>query len=144
MADLVVANSSTGTMGTKALKRSRFEKAEVAYGKIPAAAYAIGTDSLVFNLPAKELIHARFFFGANGVSDALVAETDANVEALEVFHGANLASAISWNVGTSTEADINYVIHYIKGTGKPAPGFSPDTDETYAHGVRIKLTPTAS
>lgn len=103
MATVQVKNSSTGTMGTSAAKRTRYEKMETAYGKIPAAAYAVG-DTLSFDdLPMKELVHARF---------------TGNGEVLEVFHGASLASALAFDVSnTAATADISYVIHYKKGTG---------------------------
>lgn len=151
MAAKVVANSATGTMGTKALKKSRFEKMETAYGRIPAAAYVVGTDTIVINLPAKELIHAKFLFGAtSGQTDPTVANTATHAEALELFHGADLSGNVTWNLGAgAVAADINYVIHYIRGTGAYAPGYDL-ADETVeaaqkrAHGIRISLAPTAA
>lgn len=140
MATKVVANSQTGTMGNKALKRSRFEKMETAYGRIPAAAYTIG-DTLNFNLPAKELIHAKFVFGTSlaGKVDPQTPNTATHAEALELLHGASLSSAIVWNCGAGAVAeDINYVIHYIRGTGKQGLGGS-----AAQQGIQIKLTPSA-
>ena len=145
MANKNVANSTTGTMGIKAYKRSRYEKMETAYGKIPAAAYDIDTDSLVFNLPAKELIYFRAVFSANGKADAAAAAGSANVEAIEVFCGADLSSALGWVVSTSTEADINWVAHYIKGSGKAHPGLANASSEVAGEqGVRLVITPTSS
>ena len=48
-----------GQLGTKGAKRSRYEKSEIAYGRIPATAYAKG-DTLVFDqIPMKDIINAR-------------------------------------------------------------------------------------
>lgn len=103
MASVPVKNSVTGTMGSKAAKRSRYEKSEFAYGKIPAAAYAVG-DTLVFNdPPMRELIKA---------------ELSANGETLAVYHGADLSSAVAFDIiNDAATADISYVIQYIRGTG---------------------------
>lgn len=125
MATKQVKNSVTGTMGTKAAKRSRYEKSEVAYGKIPAAAYAVG-DTLSFDdIPLKELIHARFV---------------GNSEVLEIFHGADISSAIAFDVSNSAAAaDISYVITYIRGTGKVKTSANEAGD-----GELIKLTIASS
>lgn len=104
MANVSVKNSATGTMGNKAAKRSRFEKAEVAFGKIPAAAYTVG-DTLVFNQPPMRSL--------------IKAELVSNGETLQVFHGADLSSAVAFDiVADGITADISYVITYIRGTGK--------------------------
>lgn len=104
MANVPVKNSLTGTMGNKAAKRSRFEKLEVAYGLIPSTAFAVG-DTLIFNdPPMRELIKA---------------ELTANGEKLEVFHGADLSSAVAFDIlNDGSTAAISYVLHYIRGTGK--------------------------
>lgn len=109
MATVNVKNSTTGDMGLKAAKRSRYEKAEVAYGKIPADAYEVA-DVLAFTgIPMKELIHARF-----------VASTG---ETLELFTGADISSEIEFDVvNDSASADIGYVVTYIRGTGKVLVG----------------------
>jgi len=101
MANKNVTNSATGTMGIKAALRARYERSEVAYGKIPAAAYTLG-DTLVFSaIPMKELIHARFV-GASA--------------ALELFNSTDLTNAIAFDLANAgAKADINYVIHYRKG-----------------------------
>ena len=104
MPTIQVKNSSTGAMGTSAAKRSRYEKEETAFGLIPAAAYAIG-DTLTFdNFPMKSLIHAEFVAGTTS---------------LEIFHGADLSSPITWDIlqTNGVTADINYVVTYIRGTG---------------------------
>lgn len=108
MADISVRNDTTGAMGGVAAKRSRYEKAEVAYGKIPAAAYDAG-DTLVFNdIPMKELIHARII---------------GNNVALEVFHGADLSDPLDLDVlNDGDPADISYVVTYIRGTGSVNSG----------------------
>ena len=108
MATVYVKNSVTGTMGTQAAKRSRFEKSEIAYGKIPSAAYEVG-DTLSFDdIPMKELIHA---------------ELVSNGETKKIFHGTSLADAITFDISNSAAtADISYVITYIRGTGKVKVG----------------------
>lgn len=104
MANVQIKNSITNTL---AAKRSRYEKAEVAFGKILAASWEDG-DTLVFDqIPMKELIHARLVSSAGSTTE------------LELFHGADLSSAIAWNISNSnTTTDISYVISYIRGTGK--------------------------
>lgn len=122
MSTVQVKNSLTNT---KAAKRTRYEKLEVAYGKIPAAAYAVG-DTLSFDhSPVKSLVHAKF---------------TANGHALEVFHGADLSSALAFDIlNSSSTSDISYVISYIKGTGhvNAAGTFAGD-------GERIQLTIASS
>lgn len=104
MPTVTVTNSTTGSMGTLAAKRSRYEKLEVGYGKIPSAAYAVG-DTLSFDaFPMKGLVYAKFV---------------SNGEVLEVFAGADLSSPLDFDISNSSStADISYVISYIKGTGK--------------------------
>jgi len=104
MAEKIVKNSATGTMGTKAFKRSRYEKMETAYGIVPAAAYTINTDTLVFNLPAKELVYAKFVYAGDGTS-------------LELFTGSDLSTSTEFVLPSPTEEDIHYVIHYLRGHG---------------------------
>jgi hypothetical protein len=119
MAEKIVKNSpapAAGTMGNKAFKRSRYEKMETAYGYIPADVYTINSDTLVFNLPAKELIHAKFVF-AGGANPSY-----------ELFTGSTINSPVSFDVGTTTEAVIHYVIHYLRGHGTA--------------NLQIKLNPT--
>lgn len=141
MATLVVANSSTGTMGNKAYKRGRYEKAETAYGYIPAAAYNIN-DILTFNIPAKELIFAKFLF--NGVSNDITS-TGTSAEALEIFSGATVTNgvlAVTWNVGAAATAQpISYKIEYIRGTGRSHPGLAVAAGEVAGEsGIQIKIT----
>lgn len=122
MATKQVKNSSTGAMGTSAAKRARYEKSEISYGKIPAAAFAIG-DTLSFDhIPMKELIHGIFEAGSTS---------------LEVFHGADLSSAIVWDLAQTNgvTADIDYKVTYIRGTGKVK-----DSTATAGEGDLIKLT----
>jgi hypothetical protein len=123
MANVQIKNSITNTI---AAKRSRYEKAEVAFGKIPAAAWADG-DTLVFDqIPMRSLIHAKFVSSA-GTTDEL-----------EIFHGADLSSAIAWNISnTNTTTDISYVISYIRGTGKVQ-----DATAQAGEGALLKLTVT--
>jgi hypothetical protein len=116
MANVSVKNSTTGSMGTGAAKRSRFEKSEVAYGKIPAAAYA-STNTLIFDqIPSKEIIYGRLVTSEG--------------HTLEVFNGTDLSSALAWtynsSVGTNV-LDIHYVVTYIRGTGKPHTGLANAT-----------------
>ena len=104
MATPSVKNSQTGAMGTQAAKRTRYEKMETAFGQIPAEAFDIG-DTLSFdNFPMKELIHAKFKAGTTE---------------LEIFSGADLTSAVRWDLAQDDglTADIDYVVEYIRGTG---------------------------
>lgn len=107
MADKSVKNSATGTMGTDAAKRTRYEKMETAYGKIPLASYVTG-DVLVFDqIPAKEIVYGRFVTSEGG--------------SLEVFNKTDFSSTVAWSFASATGTnplDIHYVIHYKKGTGK--------------------------
>jgi len=127
-ANVNVKNSATGAMSTKAAKRSRFEKSEIAYGTIPAGAYAVG-DTLVFaNIPSKEIIHARFVAGTG--------------KSLELFCGANLSTPVAWNVanGGATSA-ISYVVTYIRGTGNGHYGLANAATESAGEkGVEIRIT----
>lgn len=104
MSDITVKNSVTGDMGPIAAKRARYEKSEIAYGKIPAAAFAEG-DTLIFEgIPMKHLIYARF---------------TANGETLELYTGADLSSAVEFDiVNDGSSADLSYYVVYIRGTGK--------------------------
>ena len=125
MPNIEVKNSSTGTMGTKASKRTRYEKMETGYGKIPAAAYAVG-DTLFFSgFPSKELVYARFV---------------SNGESLDIFHGADLSSAVDFDIiNDGDPADISYVFHYKKGTGN----VKTSADET-GDGILLRLTIASS
>lgn len=134
MATPEVKNSSTGSMGVDAAKRSRYEKSEVAYGKIPAAAYASG-DTLYFSqLPAKEIIHGRLVTSEGHV--------------LEIFNKSDYSSAIAWTYDSATSAtvlDIHYVITYIRGVGKPHVGLANSSAEVDGEqGVALKVTVTVS
>lgn len=124
MGNVNVKNSSTGSMGTRAAKRTRYEKMEVAYGKIPATAWAVG-DTLIFDqIPMLDLVHARFVASAGDTPE------------LELFHGADLSSDIDWDINAAPTdaagATISYVISYIRGTGRVAS----NTDQ----GKLLKLT----
>ena len=132
MATLQVKNSATGTMGIKAAKRSRFEKSETSYGKIPAAAYQVG-DTLSFNhIPMKELIHARF---------VALADNNSNTPAvLELFTGDDLSNALAFDlINDGDTADISYFVTYIRGTGKVK-----DNVTTAGEGKLIKITVSSS
>ena len=128
MATVNVANSSTGALGTIAAKRTRYEKMETAYGKIPAAAWAVG-DTLVFDqIPMLALVNAKFV------------ASDGTTPELELFHGQSLTDAIAWDITAGAvggaAATISYVVEYIRGTGKVAS----NTDQ----GKVIKLTVASS
>jgi len=134
MANKSVKNSTTGTMGVDAAKRSRFEKSEIAYGKIPAAAYVSG-DTLQFTqIPAKEIIHGRI---VNSEGDAL-----------EIFNKTDFSSAIAFAYDSNTAAnvlDLHYVITYIRGTGKPHPGLANGVGEVDGEqGQFLQVTVTVS
>lgn len=134
MATLAVKNSTTGSMGVDAAKRSRFERSEIAFGKIPAAAYASG-DTLFFNqIPSKEIIHGRLVTSEGHV--------------LEIFNKTDFSSAVAWSYDSATSAtvlDIHYVITYIRGTGKPHPGLANSSAEVNGEqGVALKVTVTVS
>ena len=124
MANVNVKNSPTGSMGTLAAKRTRYEKMETAYGKIPAAAWEVG-DTLIFDqIPMLSLVHAKFVASAGSTNE------------LEIFHGADLSSAIAWDLNAepaaAAAATISYVIEYVRGTGKVAS----NTDQ----GKTLKIT----
>ena len=122
MATVQVKNSSTGSMGTSAAKRARYEKSEISYGRIPAAAYAVG-DTLSFDhIPMKELIHGIFEVGSTS---------------LEIFHGADLSSALIWDIAQTNgvSGDLDYKVTYIRGTGKVK-----DSVDTAGEGELIKIT----
>lgn len=127
MALQVVKNSSTGTMGINAARRSRYEKLEVAYGKVPAASYANG-DTLQFaEAPSRSIVYARFVSGAGDV--------------LEIFSGTNVAAPIAWTLAGGAVADINYIIEYIRGSGKAHTGEANSIAEVSSeYGVLIQLT----
>lgn len=124
MANVNVKNSPTGSMGTIAAKRTRYEKMETAYGKIPAAAWAVG-DTLIFDqIPMLSLVHAKFVASAGSTNE------------LEIFHGADLSNAVAWDLNAepaaAAAATISYVIEYVRGTGKVAS----NTDQ----GKTLKIT----
>lgn len=116
MSTVVVKNSETGAMGSAAAKRSRYEKAEMAYGFIPAAAYNVG-DTLEFDgIPMKKLIYAKFVATANLNSDTT---------SLELFAGTDISSPVAWDIVNDTATgDINYFVTYIRGTGKIKDGIA--------------------
>jgi|JI61114DRNA_FD_contig_21_3873567_length_695_multi_14_in_0_out_0_2 hypothetical protein len=121
MANVQIVNSITNTI---AAKRTRYEKMEVAYGKIPSTAWADGDTLVLDQIPMLQLIHAKF------VSDA------GTTTELELFHGADLTNAIAWNISNSnTTTNISYVVSYIRGTGKVQ-----DTEATAGEGKLIRLT----
>jgi hypothetical protein len=126
MADVNVKNSSTGDMGTIAAKRTRYEKMETAYGKIPAAAWE-ADDTLIFDqIPMLNLVHAKFVAGAGAG------------EALELFHGADLSDPIDWDiVNDGDSASISYVIEYVRGTGKVA------SNEDQGKVIKLTIASTA-
>lgn len=105
MADVIVKNSPTGTMGTIAAKRTRYEKMETAYGQIPSEAFEIGDTLVLDQIPMKELIFAKFKAGTTE---------------LEILPGADISSAIVWDLAQTNgvTADIDYVVEYIRGTGR--------------------------
>lgn len=128
MPNVNVKNSPTGTMGTQAANRTRYEKMETAYGKIPAAAWAVG-DTIIFDqIPMLSLVHAKFVASAGSTNE------------LEIFHGADLTSAITWDLNAepaaAAAATISYVVEYVRGTGR----VSTNTDQ----GKVIKLTVTST
>lgn len=134
MSTINVVNSTTGSMGVDAAKRSRYERSEVAFGKIPAAAYA-SLDTLVFNqIPAKEIIYGRLVTSEG--------------HALEIFNKTDLSSAVAWSYNSSsgtTVLDIHYVITYIRGTGKPHPGLANSSAEVAGEqGKLLKVTVTVT
>ena len=134
MANKSVKNSTTGTMGTGAAKRSRFEKSEIAYGKIPAAAYA-SADVLVFDqIPSKEIIHGRLVTSEG--------------HTLEIFNGTDIGSALAWSYNSAsgtTVLDIHYVITYVRGTGKPHVGLANASSEVNGEqGKVLRVTVTVT
>ncbi len=134
MSTVNVKSSPTGTMGVAASKRSRFEKSEIAYGKIPAAAY-LSLDTLVFNqIPSKEIIHGRIVTSENHV--------------LEFFNGTDFSNALAWSYNSASGAtvlDLYYVITYIRGTGRVHTGLSNvSSEKSGEYGVLLRVTPTVS
>jgi len=102
MANISIKNSLTNR---NAAKRTRYEKMEVAYGKIPAAAWSNGDVLVLDQIPMKQLIHAHFVASAG------------NTPELEIFSQADLSEALYYNLANNSTADISYVISYIRGTG---------------------------
>lgn len=130
MSTVNVKNSATGDMGTKAARRTRYDRADVAFGQIPAAAYEVG-DTLVFNLPMKNLIHARF---------VATADNNDTTTTLELFTGTDISGAIAWDIVNDNDSGvIDYVITYERGTGKVNDG-----NATAGEGKLIKLTIASS
>ena len=126
MASVVVSNTANSL---KAAKRSRYEKAEVAYGKIAAADYADG-DVLVFShIPSNEVLWFKIV--GNGV-------------AVESFVGADHAALTINTNNAGTTVPLSYVCSYIRGNGKIAPGYTPaDSAQSRTQGEVIKVTVTA-
>jgi len=110
MANKSVKKVSTGADVLGGLQTSRYEKSEVAYGVIPAAAYAIG-DTLVFDgVPSFKIFEGTVTIHA------------ASPVTLEILPGTSLDSPLS--MVSSTAEDISYVLHYIRGAGKTGSGAS--------------------
>lgn len=105
MANVSIKNSLTNRI---AAKRCRYEKMEVAYGKIPLAAWADGDVLVLDQIPLRQLVHARFVSSAG------------NSPELEIFSGADLSEPLYFNLAGGTSSlttDISYTVSYIRGTG---------------------------
>jgi len=102
-----------------AVYSSRYEKIEEAFGVVPSSAFAAG-DTLVFPLPMRQLVSARF------ISQSATPVT------LTVAPGTNLTSALRFPVGAAV-ANIAFNVTYVRGTG------APGTDTT--QGRQISITP---
>lgn len=104
MAEVKVTKHGVGgAYQTSKFDRSRYEKAEVAYGFVAADKYAL-EDTLVFSqVNAKEIIHAKLQ-AAGGAE-------------LELFNGTNIDNPVQWEIDSATPEQINYVIHYVRGAG---------------------------
>lgn len=101
MANVQVVNSTTNT---QAVRRTRYEKMETAFGKILAAQYAVG-DTLIFNkIPSKEIIHVSLAGATKGK---------------EMYYGTDFSAAVAFDINNSSAtADLYYTISYIRGTGR--------------------------
>lgn len=90
-------------------KISRYEKMEVAFGTVLAAAYTIG-DTLSFaEVPASVVVSATFI-----TADT----TPIVVQALNIT---DFTTPVPVNVTSGTAVDISYRIEYIRGPGKSTP-----------------------
>ena len=96
------------------LVTSRYEKAEMAFGTIPAGSYKAGDTISFADVPSKYIVEAR-----------VTAHLAAGVVALDVVPGTNLTDgpltlALGTGVytnGTTAGPLLSYVIHYIRGNG---------------------------
>lgn len=132
MAEVLVRNSATGDMGVAAARRSRYERAEVAFGKIPAEAYE-SEDTLVFDqIPCKEIIHGEIVTSEGHV--------------LKIFNGTDIDEAIDWTYDSddgTTVLDLYYHISYIRGTGRVHPGLANSAAEKSSeYGKLLQVTVT--
>jgi len=125
MSNIQVKNSPAST---KKAKRSRYEKMEVAFGRIlvntDTPDIVFGDTAVFSKAPIKELINARFV-GNDG-------------DVLELFRGVNdVNTPVTWaNLGQNTTA-IDYVVSYIKGTGHAGAGYSNSGPAGYQLAVTI-------
>jgi hypothetical protein len=128
MANQTIANNLNNEA---ALHRSRYEKAEHAYGTLNIGSGAsfdanLG-DNLLFNLPTKALIYGHF---ATDQGDSLF-----------IFNGTDLSALAStgWGVNAGT-THVYYSLSYIRGTGRAHPGLAPSTSEVAAeYGVQLNI-----
>lgn len=124
MANVNVKNS---TSNTGMAHRSRYEKSEIAYGRVLSTDYAVG-DTLVFSeIPSQDVIYAKFVSGT---------------ASLELFNGTDVSNAINFNIlAAGATANIDYVITYIRGTGKAHSGLAnAGTEVSSEYGKLIQLT----
>lgn len=136
LTDTVTDQSTyTTALGTLAKDSSRYEKMEVAFGKLAAGSFLL-LDTLAFNIPAKNIISAKFIIGAT------TADADAGAEILEIFPGADVSNTIVWATGLAhaavAAATLSYKIEYIRGTG--GAGITPASAGSAAQlGKKIKV-----
>jgi hypothetical protein len=119
MATKVIQNSLNNT---SAKKRTRYDKLQVAYGRILVGAGGTNDanvgDVVKISLPMKAIVHAEFKSSAG--------------DSLTLFNKSSLSP--TWDV-TGTPTYIDYYISYIRGTGKPGLGGNAG-----ATGVTLNIT----
>jgi hypothetical protein len=128
MSNVQVKNNPTGTMGSRAAKRSRYEKLETAFGQVKVNTnnpdIHLGDTAIFGQIPMKGLIEARLKTNAGTPNK------------LELLMGSDLTdSPVTWTVGADTTV-IDYVVSYIKGTGHIGTGNA----ENGANGFLLAVT----
>ena len=120
MATHKVKKIAVETTDIGGLKSSRYEKLQVSYGKILAAAYSPG-DTLVFaDVPSQRIVKAT-----------VVAHSNTSPAVLDVYPGSAKNSPFTLNLptGQSSSVDLSYIIEYVRGGGKVGSSTGDDSGE---------------